>query len=239
MEGGCHRGSTPEPARPPGDADHVLLLTRSVLTGSSSHAVHAWENSPLWRCGPQVPGVSPTAQEQAVHPVTDRQCRPGVWRHGAGSGQGSGEGGALQLRVTGAVALEDGCILASSLILVSSVASLACSCSVTQCPALCSPMGCSPPGSSVHGVLQARKLEWVAISSSMDLPDPGIKPMSLALADGFFTRAPPVEPVASVASFNLILPQFHPLENEGNCPQPPVWSGVGDLVLLVMIFICC
>ena len=30
------------------------------------------------------------------------------------------------------------------------------------CPTLCSPMDCSPPGSSVHGILQARTLEWVA-----------------------------------------------------------------------------
>ena len=35
---------------------------------------------------------------------------------------------------------------------------------VTQsCPTLCDPMDCSPPGSSVHGILQARILEWVAI----------------------------------------------------------------------------
>ena len=34
------------------------------------------------------------------------------------------------------------------------------------CPALCDPMDCSPPGSSVHGILQARILEWVAISFS-------------------------------------------------------------------------
>ena len=34
------------------------------------------------------------------------------------------------------------------------------------CPILCDPMDCSPPGSSVHGILQARTLEWVAISSS-------------------------------------------------------------------------
>ena len=34
-------------------------------------------------------------------------------------------------------------------------------------------MDCSPPGSSAHGILQARILEWVAISSSRDLPDPG------------------------------------------------------------------
>ena len=37
---------------------------------------------------------------------------------------------------------------------------------VTQsCPTLCDPMDCSQPGSSVHGILQARVLEWVAIPS--------------------------------------------------------------------------
>ena len=34
------------------------------------------------------------------------------------------------------------------------------------CPILCNPMGCSPPGSSVHGILQGRILEWVAMPSS-------------------------------------------------------------------------
>ena len=42
-----------------------------------------------------------------------------------------------------------------------------CVCSVVQsCPTVCSPMDCSPPGSSVHGISQARVLEWVAISFS-------------------------------------------------------------------------
>ena len=35
-----------------------------------------------------------------------------------------------------------------------------------SCPALCDPMGCSLPGSSDHGILQARILEWVAIPFS-------------------------------------------------------------------------
>ena len=40
-------------------------------------------------------------------------------------------------------------------------------CSVAQsCPTLCGPMDCSPPGSSVHGIFQARILERVAISFS-------------------------------------------------------------------------
>ena len=35
-----------------------------------------------------------------------------------------------------------------------------------SCSPLCDPMDCSPPGSSVHGIFQARILEWLAISSS-------------------------------------------------------------------------
>ena len=45
-------------------------------------------------------------------------------------------------------------------------------------PALCDPMDCSPPAFSVHGILQARILERVAIPSPGDLPDPGIEPAS-------------------------------------------------------------
>ena len=44
-----------------------------------------------------------------------------------------------------------------------------------------------------HGILQGRILEWVAIFSSGDLPDPEIKLVSLmspALAGGFFTPVP-------------------------------------------------
>ena len=35
-----------------------------------------------------------------------------------------------------------------------------------SCPTLCDPLDCSLPGSSVHGIFQARVLEWVAISFS-------------------------------------------------------------------------
>ena len=38
--------------------------------------------------------------------------------------------------------------------------------SLQLCPTLCDPIDGSPPGSSVHGILQARTLEWVAISFS-------------------------------------------------------------------------
>ena len=38
--------------------------------------------------------------------------------------------------------------------------------SLQSCLTLCDPMDCNPPGSSVHGILQARMLEWVAMPSS-------------------------------------------------------------------------
>ena len=65
------------------------------------------------------------------------------------------------------------------------------------CIRLRNPRDCSPPGSSIHGTLQAEILEWVAISSPGDLPNPGIKPVfptSPALAGRFFTSAPPEKP---------------------------------------------
>ena len=49
-----------------------------------------------------------------------------------------------------------------------------------SCPTLCDTLDCSPRGSSVHGVSQARILEWVTISSSRR-SDQDIEPASAAL----------------------------------------------------------
>ena len=56
----------------------------------------------------------------------------------------------------------------------------ACACMHTQsCPTLWEPMHCSPPGSSVHGIFQARILEWVAISYRGIFLDQGLNPCLL------------------------------------------------------------
>ena len=55
-----------------------------------------------------------------------------------------------------------------------------------SCLTLHDPMDSSLPGSSVHGILQARILERVAIPSPGDLPNPGVK-ISLLHCGGFFT----------------------------------------------------
>ena len=70
-----------------------------------------------------------------------------------------------------------------------------CACPVAQsCLTVSDPMDCSPPGFSVHGIFQARILEWVAISSSRVSSQPRHQThvffVSPALADEFFTTEP-------------------------------------------------
>ena len=56
---------------------------------------------------------------------------------------------------------------------------------------LCHPMDCTPPGSSVHGILQARILEWVAIPFSKGSSWPGIKSRSPILQSDSLPSEPP------------------------------------------------
>ena len=57
-----------------------------------------------------------------------------------------------------------------------------CAESLLSCPTLCKSMDCILPGSSVHGILQGRILEWASISSPGDLPHTGIEPTSLYIS---------------------------------------------------------
>ena len=120
--------------------------------------------------------------------------------------------------------------------------------SLNSCLTLCDPMDCSPPGSSVQGALQARRLEWVAASSS--LPDPGIEPAPLtpltppALAGGFFITSTTWEalgrhfPNSPAGENRLVLREYsnprplkpqHQTPHEGTCAFNALWgfSGVG------------
>ena len=71
-------------------------------------------------------------------------------------------------------------------------------------------MDCIPPGSSVHGVLQTRTLEWVAILSPGNLPDPGIEPGTAALQVDSVPSEPPGMPSChkySLLTSSVYLPQ--------------------------------
>ena len=59
-----------------------------------------------------------------------------------------------------------------------------------SCPTLCDPMDCSPPGSSTHGIFQARILEWVVISFSKRSSQPRDRtPVSHIVGRRFTVRA--------------------------------------------------
>ena len=61
----------------------------------------------------------------------------------------------------------------------------------------CDPMDCSPPGSSVHGILQARGLEWVAMPPPGDLPELGLEHRPPALQAGSLPSEPAEKPIRS------------------------------------------
>ena len=66
--------------------------------------------------------------------------------------------------------------------------------SFQSCPALCDPMNYSLPGSSVHGILQARMLEWVAVSSSSQQRSNPSLLLLLHWQTGSLSLAPPTMP---------------------------------------------
>ena len=68
---------------------------------------------------------------------------------------------------------------------------------------ICDHMDYNLPGFSVHGILQARILEWVAISLG-ELPDPGIEPRSPTLQADALTSDPPGKPILGIQYVFLI-----------------------------------
>ena len=60
-----------------------------------------------------------------------------------------------------------------------------------SCLTLCTPMDSSPTGSCVHGISRQEYVSGLPFPPLGDLPDPGIEPVSPALAGGFFTTEPP------------------------------------------------
>ena len=63
-----------------------------------------------------------------------------------------------------------------------------------SCPTLRDPVDCRLPSSSVHGILQARILEWAAIPFSRGTSDPGMEPGSPALQADSLPFEPPEKP---------------------------------------------
>ena len=72
-------------------------------------------------------------------------------------------------------------------------------CSVAKLCLFCDPMDCSPPGSSVHGISQARMLEWVPSPSPGDLPDSRIE----HAAPAWQADSLPAEPPGKLSIYHI------------------------------------
>ena len=84
--------------------------------------------------------------------------------------------------------------------------------SLQPCPSLCNPIDHSPPGSSVHGILQARILDQVAISFSRASSQPRIEPRSPVLqADSLLTE------LSQGSPFCLRVLNYHCQKGLENC----------------------
>ena len=72
-----------------------------------------------------------------------------------------------------------------------------------SCTILCNLMDCSPPGSSVHGILQARILEWVAIPFSRGSSQPRDRTCIFCIVGRFFTAEPSVRVLVTQSCLTL------------------------------------
>ena len=85
--------------------------------------------------------------------------------------------------------------------------------SLQSCPTLCNPVAkSSPPGSSVHGILKARRLEWVAMPSSRGSSRPKDRThisCSSPVAGEFFTTKPPGKPPCTECLLHIQLCDRH------------------------------
>ena len=72
------------------------------------------------------------------------------------------------------------------------------------CPTLADPVDCGLSGSSVHGILHARILEWVAMPPPGDLPNPGMEPRAATLQANSLPPKLPGKPRLQLYWFILV-----------------------------------
>ena len=97
-------------------------------------------------------------------------------------------------------------------------------CLISQsCPTVCDPRDCSLPGTSVHGILQARVLEWVAMPSSRGSSQPRDQTQISHIADRFFTIWATREAVTQWTKF-LFLQKSSVLKEERSKSKSSSWT---------------
>ena len=99
------------------------------------------------------------------------------------------------------------------------------------CPTLCDPMDYSPPGSSVHGIFQARVMDGLPFPSPGDLPNPEIEPESPALQADSLPSKPPGKPNPhDQIVYQRPISKYHHIRDQGSAVW--IWWGHKRLVLI-------
>ena len=124
--------------------------------------------------------------------------------------------------------------MAKLILLTGESASGVCVLAAQLCPTLCNPMDCSPPGSPVHGILQARIMEWVAISFSRGSSRPRDRTRISCITGGCFTILATRE--AWSESHSVMSDSLWPHGLYSSWNSPGQNTGVGSCSLLQGIF---
>ena len=105
------------------------------------------------------------------------------------------------------------------------------------CPTLCDPTNCSPWGFSVHGILQARILKWVAIPFSRGSSWPRDQTQVSHIARRFFTFWATGKPLLNIVQFSSVTQSCLTLCDPMNCSMPglPVHHQLWSLPKLMSI----
>ena len=114
----------------------------------------------------------------------------------------------------------------------------ACKCAVTQsCLVFCDPMYYSLPGFSVHGILQARVVEWVAFSPPRGFPDPGIELLFFfcvsCMGMWFFINEPPGDPFFFFFFFNKLYLKMVNMYSKASFNSQMIYYFESNLIYLV------
>ena len=106
-------------------------------------------------------------------------------------------------------------------------------------PTLCGPMDYSPPGSFVHGISQARILEWVDVSSSRGSSQPRDWTHVSCIAGTFFTTKPPGKHTPSSRMIQMrVIPWGAHVQSHIQSGQLPSYSGRCRIILECFIMSC-
>ena len=113
------------------------------------------------------------------------------------------------------------------------------------CLTLCDPMGCSPPGSSVHGIIQRRILEWAAVPSSRGSSRPRVWTCISCfscIGRWFFTSSPAIIVINISRESNYTLCLVTPSSEHPNTAlwAPGTYSfGISALLYSYVTAFCC